>query len=104
MARLLQEAWAGPHASELVMSLPTAGVDGSMRNRLKDSPAAGWARLKPGTLRNVVALAGYVRDPQGRPWAVAMMINHDTLAVGGRAALDALVDQFARFGPQADPP
>ena len=103
MARLLQVAWAGPNASDLMMSLPTVGVDGSMRNRLKDSAAAGWARLKTGTLRNVVALAGYVRDPQGRPWAVAMMINHDTLAARGRPALDALVDHFARFGPHPAP-
>jgi D-alanyl-D-alanine carboxypeptidase/D-alanyl-D-alanine-endopeptidase (penicillin-binding protein 4) len=58
---------AGRHAPELQMSLPVAGVDGTMRNRLKDSPATGWARLKTGTLRNVVALAGYVRDPWAGP-------------------------------------
>ena len=98
MARLLQVAWAGKHASELVMSLPTAGVDGTLRNRLKDSPAAGWARLKTGTLRNVVALAGYVQDPQGRPWAVALMVNHGQ-AAKARPVLDAFVDDFARQGP-----
>jgi hypothetical protein len=46
LARALQAALAGRHASELLTSLPVAGVDGTMRNRLKDSPAAGWARLK----------------------------------------------------------
>jgi D-alanyl-D-alanine carboxypeptidase/D-alanyl-D-alanine-endopeptidase (penicillin-binding protein 4) len=74
-----------------------------MRNRLKDSPAAGWARLKTGTLRNVVALAGYLRDAQGRTWAVAMMINHDQ-AARARPALDALVDAFARAGPLGPSP
>ena len=98
LARLLQVAWAGPQASELLMSLPTAGVDGTMRNRLKDSPAAGWARLKTGTLRNVVALAGYVRDPRGRPWAVALIVNHEQ-AAKARPVLDAFVDDFARHGP-----
>ena len=98
LARMLQVAYQGKNAAELQMSLPAVGVDGTMRNRLKNSPAAGWARLKTGTLKNVVALAGYVNDAQGRPWAVAMMINHDD-ASRGRPVLDALVDHIARHGP-----
>jgi serine-type D-Ala-D-Ala carboxypeptidase/endopeptidase (penicillin-binding protein 4) len=102
LAQMLKVAWLGPHAADLIMSLPTVGVDGTMRNRLKNSPATGWARLKTGTLRNVVALAGYARDAQGRPWALAMMINHEQ-ASRGRPVLDALVDQLARQG-LVDPP
>lgn len=109
MARLLVTASRGRHAADFAMSLPTVGVDGTMRNRLKDSPATGWARFKTGTLRNVVALAGYVSDPQGRPWALAMMINDpvdgDGTARRGRPALDAMVDHVARQGvpqPAAD--
>ncbi len=98
MAQLLVAASRGRHAADLTMSLPTVGVDGTMRNRLKESPATGWARMKTGTLRNVVALAGYVTDPQGRPWAVSMMINHDEGASRGRPVLDALVDHIARVG------
>jgi len=98
LARMLQVAYAGKNAADLQMSLPTAGVDGTLRNRLKDSPATGWARLKTGTLKNVVALAGYVTDAEGRPWAVAMMINHED-ASRGRPVLDALVDHIARRGP-----
>jgi len=95
LARLLQVAWSGRHASELVASLPLAGEDGTLRARLRDSPATGWARLKTGTLRDVAALAGYVRDAAGRPWAVAMMVNHER-ARAARPALDALVDALAR--------
>jgi serine-type D-Ala-D-Ala carboxypeptidase/endopeptidase (penicillin-binding protein 4) len=98
LAQMLAVAHRSRYAADLQMSLPTAGVDGTLRNRLKDSPATGWARLKTGTLKNVVALAGYVVDPRGRPWAVAMMINHDD-AAKARPALDALVDSFARLGP-----
>ena len=96
LASMLVASWKGPRAADLMATLPIAGEDGSVRP-LKDSPAAGWARLKPGTLRNVVALAGYVRDEQGQPWAVAMMINHDN-AGKARPALLALVDHFARVG------
>jgi D-alanyl-D-alanine carboxypeptidase/D-alanyl-D-alanine-endopeptidase (penicillin-binding protein 4) len=98
LASMLRVAHAGRHAAELTMSLPVAGVDGGLRRRLADSPAAGWARLKSGTLRNVVALAGYVNDPEGRPWAVALMVNHDRASVA-RPVLDALVDHIARHGP-----
>lgn len=95
LAQMLQVAWAGRYASDFMASLPLAGEDGTMRSRLKDSPAAGWSRLKTGTLRNVAALAGYVRDAEGRPWAVAMMVNHER-ARAARPALDALVDAMAR--------
>lgn len=97
LALMLKAAQQGRWAPELMMSLPIAGVDGTMRNRLKTSPAAGLARLKTGTLRNVTAVAGYVPDPQGRLWAVAAMVNHDK-AAAARPALDALVDWVARGG------
>jgi D-alanyl-D-alanine carboxypeptidase/D-alanyl-D-alanine-endopeptidase (penicillin-binding protein 4) len=97
MARAIQVAHGGRWSSDLLMSLPVAGVDGTMRNRLRDSPAAGWARLKTGTLWNVVALAGVVQDDQGRPWALAAMVNHPN-AARARPVLDALVDWLARGG------
>jgi serine-type D-Ala-D-Ala carboxypeptidase/endopeptidase (penicillin-binding protein 4) len=99
LAEMLRANWQGPHRHDLLMSLPTVGVDGTMRNRLKDSPAAGWARLKTGTLRDSNALAGVLNDGQGRPWAVAMMVNDERLAGRGRAVLDALVDAMVRGVP-----
>ena len=100
LALMLQAAHGGRWAPELLMSLPVAGVDGSMRNRLKTSPAAGRARLKTGSIKGVVALAGYVPDAQGRWWALAAMLNHEQ-AAAGRPALDALVDWVARGGMTA---
>ena len=102
LARVLQVAHAGRHASELMMSLPVAGVDGTMRRRLKDSPAAGWARLKTGTLNTTTALAGYVYDDEQRLWAVSMMVNTER-AGRARVVLDALVDSIARQGPHGRP-
>jgi D-alanyl-D-alanine carboxypeptidase/D-alanyl-D-alanine-endopeptidase (penicillin-binding protein 4) len=98
LALLIKAAHAGPLAPELLMSLPTVGVDGTMRNRMKNTPAAGWARLKSGTLRNVRAVAGVVRDDAGRPWVLAAMINHDK-AGDARPALDELVNYIARGQP-----
>jgi serine-type D-Ala-D-Ala carboxypeptidase/endopeptidase (penicillin-binding protein 4) len=103
MAQMLKVAHRGRHAPELMMGLPVAGVDGTMRLRLTDSPATGWARLKTGTLWNVNGLAGYVRDDSGRLWAVAMMVNHPNSS-RSRPVLDAFVDWVARGGTRAPPP
>lgn len=98
MVELLRVGLSGPNSADLLMSLPTAGVDGTMRNRLKASVAAGRARLKTGTLRNVTGLAGVVPDAQGRVWVLVAMVNDDEGAGRGRAVLDALVDWVARTG------
>ena len=97
LALMLVAAQAGRWGPELMMSLPVAGVDGTLRNRFKDSPATGRARLKTGSLKNAIALAGYVPDPQGRWWALSAMISHDQ-AGAARPALDALVDWVAGGG------
>jgi serine-type D-Ala-D-Ala carboxypeptidase/endopeptidase (penicillin-binding protein 4) len=100
LAEMLRAAWQSRHRHDLLATLPTVGVDGTMRLRLRESPATGWARLKTGTLRNVVGLAGVMRDADGREWAVAMLIN-DEAAARGRPVLDALVDHWARSAPDA---
>ncbi len=97
LAQVLLAAHQGRWAPDLLMSLPLAGVDGTLRNRLTAGPAMGQARLKTGLLRDVSALAGYVADPQGRPWVVVGFLNHPN-AVAARPALDALVDWVAGGG------
>lgn len=102
MGGLLKAGLRSQWAPEFQASLPIVAVDGTMRKRLRESPAAGHARLKTGTLRNVVALAGYVPDATGQQCVVAAMINSDLVGNGrGRAVLDALVDWIARSGGTA---
>jgi D-alanyl-D-alanine carboxypeptidase/D-alanyl-D-alanine-endopeptidase (penicillin-binding protein 4) len=98
LALVLRAAHSQLHASELMMSLPIAGVDGSLRSRMSDTAARGRARLKPGTLRNAVALAGYVDDALGRRWVMAAMVNHDEAPQRGRPVLDALATWVAAGG------
>ena len=93
---LLQAGLKSDWAPEFLASMPIVAVDGTMRRRLKDSAAAGHARMKTGTLSNVVAIAGYVRDAGGQPCVVVAMINSDQVKQGrGQAVLDALVDWVA---------
>jgi D-alanyl-D-alanine carboxypeptidase/D-alanyl-D-alanine-endopeptidase (penicillin-binding protein 4) len=96
---LLRAGLRSDWSPEFLASLPIVAVDGTMRRRLTDSPAAGHARMKTGTLTGVVAVAGYVRDATGQQCVVVAMINDEHVADGkGRGVLDALVDWTARLG------
>jgi D-alanyl-D-alanine carboxypeptidase/D-alanyl-D-alanine-endopeptidase (penicillin-binding protein 4) len=87
---------------EFLSSLPIAATDGTMRRRLKDSPAAMRARIKTGSLKGVIAIAGYVQDANKQPVIVVAMLNDEHVANGaGRAVLDALIDWVARSGVPA---
>jgi D-alanyl-D-alanine carboxypeptidase/D-alanyl-D-alanine-endopeptidase (penicillin-binding protein 4) len=91
LARMLQSAWASPVMPELVSSLPIAGVDGTLRR----SQARGAAHLKTGSLRDVMAVAGYVHGASGRRYVLVAMVNHAN-AGAARPVLDALTDWAAR--------
>lgn len=76
LVRLL--AWAKDQllvAPELLTSLPVAGIDGTVRNRMDGTPAQGRIRAKTGTLQNVTALSGYATSVGGRQLAFAIMVN-----------------------------
>jgi D-alanyl-D-alanine carboxypeptidase/D-alanyl-D-alanine-endopeptidase (penicillin-binding protein 4) len=102
LAALLKGAAASRWYPEFAASLPIVGVDGTMKRRMPGSRAVGNARLKTGTLRDVAALAGYVRDPGGQDWIVTAFIN-DPQAARGRAVLDALVGWVAEGGAAPAP-
>jgi len=97
LAGVLQAGLKSQWMPEFLSSLPIAAVDGTMRKRLKDSPAAAHARLKTGSLSGVIAVAGYVPDANNQPCVVVAFINHDMVANGaGRTVLDGLIDWVAR--------
>jgi D-alanyl-D-alanine carboxypeptidase/D-alanyl-D-alanine-endopeptidase (penicillin-binding protein 4) len=91
MAQLLQHASNHPLIAELQASLPILGVDGTVKKRLRDSPAASHAHLKTGSLEGVKALAGYVKSKSGQEWIVVFFINHP-YARRGQDAQDALIE------------
>ncbi len=84
-------------APEFISSLPIVGIDGTMRNRLKDSPAMGRARVKTGTLRDVVSVAGYVRNADGDWCIVVGLINHPKASHAiARPVVDALIEWLSK--------
>lgn len=92
MAKMLQRADNSP----LITSLPIVGVDGTMKHRLIDTPAAGNAWIKTGTLKDVRAIAGYANDKLGQRYIVVGMINHDNAMATGKKVLDTLLEWVAQ--------
>ncbi|MGI9107730.1 MAG: D-alanyl-D-alanine carboxypeptidase/D-alanyl-D-alanine endopeptidase [Pyrinomonadaceae bacterium] len=64
------------HAQVYRDAQPLAGVDGTLRNRLKGTIAAGNMRAKTGTLNNVSGLSGYVTSAAGERLVFSMLVNH----------------------------
>jgi D-alanyl-D-alanine carboxypeptidase/D-alanyl-D-alanine-endopeptidase (penicillin-binding protein 4) len=93
LARLLQWAWASPYMSELMSSLPVAGVDGTMRRAR--GKGAGLAHLKTGSLRDVAGVAGWVDGASGRRYVLVAIANHAQASLA-RPAIEALIEWTAR--------
>jgi D-alanyl-D-alanine carboxypeptidase/D-alanyl-D-alanine-endopeptidase (penicillin-binding protein 4) len=85
-------------------ALPIAGVDGTLRNRMKNTPAAGNLRAKTGTLRWANSLSGYVTTAAGEKLAFSIMLNryqNPDDRRSARAELDAIAVMLASFNGHA---
>jgi D-alanyl-D-alanine carboxypeptidase/D-alanyl-D-alanine-endopeptidase (penicillin-binding protein 4) len=81
MAQILRAAYRSPYAPEFLASLPLAGVDGTLRSRMKTSPA-GAVRLKTGHLDGVTGVAGYVTTNSGKTYALVSLVNDNRADYG----------------------
>ena len=104
LAAMLEEARRSNWSAEFAASMPIVGVDGTMRNRLKNTPLQGRARMKTGTLNNTSAIAGYLRDQQDKDWIVVAFINNDGARKNGPAVLNKLMQWVATGTESAETP
>jgi D-alanyl-D-alanine carboxypeptidase/D-alanyl-D-alanine-endopeptidase (penicillin-binding protein 4) len=79
-------------------ALPIAGVDGTLRNRMRGTPAERNLRAKTGTLSSVASLGGYVTTAAGERLVFSMMLNNypDASALR-RDSIDAIAVLLASF-------
>ena len=61
---------------EYLASLPVAGIDGTLRNRMQSVSAEKMLRAKTGTLSGVSALAGYAVTTDDEVFAFGILISH----------------------------
>ncbi len=59
-------------------SIAIAGREGTVRRFLKDTRLEGKARLKTGTLKNVLAYAGYIEGSDGRTYAMSIFVSNSS--------------------------
>ncbi len=85
-------------------SLPIAGVDGSLKSRMKNTLAAGNVHAKTGTLRWANSLSGYVTTAAGEHLVFSIMLNRFVPGTNtsAREAIDFLVTQLADFSGRSD--
>jgi D-alanyl-D-alanine carboxypeptidase/D-alanyl-D-alanine-endopeptidase (penicillin-binding protein 4) len=92
LAAILGAAWRSPYMPEYASSLALAGLDGTMRNRFRKSPATGRMHLKTGRLDDVSAVAGYVTAASGQRLIAVVLVNAPEAHRGpGEELQDALL-------------
>jgi serine-type D-Ala-D-Ala carboxypeptidase/endopeptidase (penicillin-binding protein 4) len=79
-------------------SLPVAGRDGTLANRMKGTPAEGNAHAKTGSMTAVRGTSGYVTSADGEPLVFSILANnYDTPGSTITAAEDAIIVRLAQF-------
>jgi D-alanyl-D-alanine carboxypeptidase/D-alanyl-D-alanine-endopeptidase (penicillin-binding protein 4) len=101
---LLQMMAANQWAQAFTNALPIAGVDGTLRRRMRNPPAAGNVHAKTGTLRWVNALSGYVTTAAGERLVFSLMLNrYDSPPNRKRTdELDEIAAMLAGFKGRSD--
>jgi len=88
------------YGSIFMDGLPLAGVDGTLRNRFKNTAAAGNLRAKTGSLEFVDTLSGYMTTKGGDKLVLSIMLNNyrsQGRHADGRAEIDSIVKMLVDF-------
>lgn len=86
-------------------ALPIAGVDGTLRNRMKETSAAGNVRAKTGTLRWANSLSGHVTTAAGERLIFCIMLNRyaaPDAEHSARVEIDRIAVLLAEFAGRTD--
>ena len=86
-------------------ALPIAGVDGTLRNRMKNTAAAGNVRAKTGTLRWANSISGFVTTASGEHLVFSVMLNRYNNTDEHRPSrleLDDIAVMLANFSGRSD--
>jgi serine-type D-Ala-D-Ala carboxypeptidase/endopeptidase (penicillin-binding protein 4) len=105
---LLKFAQAQPWFDCYYASLPVAGIDGTLEDRMKNSPVTGRIHAKTGSVEHVRTLSGFAETPGGRKLVFSFLSNNQ----GGKnhEAADALgalcvamIEEFNTAQPKRAP-
>ncbi|PLZ93031.1 D-alanyl-D-alanine carboxypeptidase/D-alanyl-D-alanine-endopeptidase, partial [Fischerella thermalis CCMEE 5196] len=98
LVQTLQAMANSPQASIFRASLPVAGVNGTLKNRFQNTPAAKIVQAKTGTLTGAISLSGYINPPKYGPLVFSIIVNQtDQPASIVRKAIDEIVVSLAQL-------
>jgi D-alanyl-D-alanine carboxypeptidase/D-alanyl-D-alanine-endopeptidase (penicillin-binding protein 4) len=79
-------------------ALPIAGVDGTIRTRMRGTPAAGNVRAKTGSVAQARSLSGYVTALNGDTLIFSILANNWNVPAGRvTAAADSIAARLASY-------
>jgi D-alanyl-D-alanine carboxypeptidase/D-alanyl-D-alanine-endopeptidase (penicillin-binding protein 4) len=83
-------------------ALAIGGVDGTLRNRFKGTPAENNVRAKSGSLSSAASLGGYMTTAGGEKLAFSIMVNNYPRDLDPRSlCIDPIVVLLASFAGKA---
>ena len=96
LVRIIGAARQTPTYDDFYDALAIAGVDGTLKVRMRGTEAAGNSRAKTGTLNIAVCLAGYVKSANDRLVGYAILVNGSSVNwFDATAAQDDIVEMLA---------
>ncbi|WP_330273384.1 D-alanyl-D-alanine carboxypeptidase/D-alanyl-D-alanine-endopeptidase [Lentzea sp. NBC_00516] len=98
LTSVLVKAKTKPWFAAWQASLPVAGVDGTLVNRMKNTPAAGNLKAKTGSLSGVSGLSGYVKTQAGRELVFSVVQNNVLLFNSPKSIEDRIAVRLASDG------
>jgi serine-type D-Ala-D-Ala carboxypeptidase/endopeptidase (penicillin-binding protein 4) len=97
---LLTYAWKQPWSTAFRDTLPVAGIDGSLADRLRGTIAQGKVHGKTGSLGGVKTLSGYATTNRGDQVAFSILSNNlNTPSKKVTDAIDDILVQIVDDGP-----
>jgi len=91
IVQLLNYAALQPWGEVYRASLPVAGIDGTLAERMKNTAAEGRIFAKTGTVEHVVALSGYATTAHGAHLTFSILGNNNSIhAQNADAVLDSI--------------
>lgn len=78
---LLKYLYNSDYFSVFVNSLPIAGIDGTLGNRMKNTRAEGLVRAKTGYIRSARSLSGFATTGDNEPVVFSMICNNFNVPV-----------------------
>jgi D-alanyl-D-alanine carboxypeptidase/D-alanyl-D-alanine-endopeptidase (penicillin-binding protein 4) len=97
VARLLVAMRHTPVADDFANSLPVAGREGTVAQRMRGTAAAGRCHTKTGTLTGVSALSGYCFNRDGKVMVFSILMNRVTNLSQAHLQQDRMAALIARY-------